>query len=347
VRDRDSIAAWNYYLSQRSTRDSFEASRLEKKLSILKDYLIPSFINLPNISKISVSLDKCPFEEPLLRRIWHISSSRRIPREFTVERFIKILRAAFAANTNLKEMSHDRLPFEFFNCSPRHMQEVRPAFTRLVDLRLVCDYSVFPNELAIEQSFMGLAACLKQASGLEILHLGFSTSQKPVLEFEKYFGEVMLEQLHTLSLFGTKIRVVDVGDFLARHKASLRNLQIGGPVIGMEHGTVICSGTLVQLLRRVRDEMEIDRLSLRGQVIESSEQDSMPTTEKAWSFGSGVYDTDGQWIRRSEDECDAGMCAWYAKHIDRFMKSTDETWPEEYHTDDDGEDDESVEVTDT
>ncbi|KAL5331177.1 hypothetical protein ACEPPN_000706 [Leptodophora sp. 'Broadleaf-Isolate-01'] len=204
-----------------------------------EDTLTGIFAKLPNLTTLEVSLTRCPFtnSDPkvpdLLTNIWNFPSTRLLPRVATVERMTSILHAVSANSSALSitTISHDRLPFEFFFQNPKKLAVISSAFKNLTSLTLLLEYSDLPNDTHAIQAFSNLAKCLRAASLLRDLSLGFQGRRKidiaPLLAtFAE--DEFAFHHLSTLQLQGMIASETSLLDSLVRQKASLTKVTLGG-----------------------------------------------------------------------------------------------------------------------
>lgn len=287
-RDHESHGAWAEYAELKSRKES-----LAGKYCNL-DLLEETFKNLPNLRAIDVNLMRCPFQHPLLQQIWQIPTTRLLSRVSTTQRFSNIIYAA--RHLSLDSLTHDCLPFEVW--SQRSILENVPAtFQGLRTLKVCLDYSVFPNALHSSNSFSGFSSALCAAPNLTTLHIGFANSIRPHLNFTDYMGEYTWRCLHTLGLEGMNIAEDDVASFLIKHAATLKRLQLGvyktsgytQRVANMQNIIQFRQGTVRGLLTRIREVMRLEKLNMKGDVMEDI------NSLTPYKYGRGLY-TD-EWLR--------------------------------------------------
>lgn len=213
-------------------------------------YCEPELLNaaipyLPNLDTIDISLDNCPFDptDEVWPRVWEFPTTRLLQRVLTTQRTTDILLATRplpSPNANAKgiqtpinpkilTLTHSRLPLEFFTQPPRTFSSVVNSFTNLRALSLNLDYSPFPNDRYLIESFQGLGRCLSEAFSLQSLSLAYWGQTNPQLNIDVIFGsKTMWKQLHTFRLTGVKIVVEDLLGFLHRQKGTIKRLGIGG-----------------------------------------------------------------------------------------------------------------------
>lgn len=286
-RDHDSHGAWMEYAEFKSQKESLAHKYCNPEI------LEETFKNLPNLRAIDVKLTSCPFQQPLLNRIWQIPSTRLLARVSTTERFSNIISAA--RHLNLDSLTHDCLPFEFW--SQRNIHKiVTQTFKGLRTLKIYLDYSVFPNALHSSKSFSGFGSALCAAPNLETLHMGFANSIRPQMNLAECMGDYTWCNLRTLGLEGMTISEDDVVNFLMRHAATLKRLQLGvyrSPsttpgTVNMENVITFQEGTFRGLLTRTREAMKLEKLNMKGDVMDIF-------SPVRYNYGPGLYDDD--WIR--------------------------------------------------
>lgn len=250
----------------------------------LPGLLDPALKNLPELRKIEVSLATCPFPEgdektELLRQIWNIPSTRHLPRVSTTERFTALLNALAASPSTVTELSHDWLPFEFFQQRSKTMRLVSTLFTPLTSLSLTLDYSDMPNNLHASQTFQNLSLCLRSASGLQSLNLAFQGRRKTnisllFISFSEH--NHIFTNLQSLKLEGVACTENELVAFLAQHKASLKKIQLGGLGPKVPHqkangGVHLSEGTWNGLFRRTLAclHLEGDCFLVQGDLVQS------------------------------------------------------------------------------
>jgi hypothetical protein len=136
-------------------------------------------------------------------------------------------------------------------------------------------------------------------------------------------GDYVWSHLHTLGLEGMTISEDDVVSFLSRHACTLKRLQLGvyrysstastatatGTATGtavMENVIVFQQGTFKRLLARTREVVKLEKLNLKGEVMEMD-------SPVRYNYGLGLYDD--EWARVP----DAGNVAAQALAAERFM----------------------------
>ncbi|TVY54846.1 hypothetical protein LSUE1_G009999 [Lachnellula suecica] len=291
----------------------FHYNSLKKQMEIYHinscdaDRLGPIFGRLPNLQSIEVSLMNCIFyqeHDPLvLKQIWSIPSTRRVPREATVERFTSIL-LALQSNLPTKaitSLSHDRLPFEFFGqgqaiFAPDStiIDKILPVFQHLTSLKLAIDWSDRDTEHSRAKAFQTLSLFLRSTPLLRTLSLGFHGRRKLELEplFSSFrqnaFSFAKLEDL-TLKEFSSTEQ--ELGDFLVKQKC-LRRLQLGGAGDKPKHhppcgGVWLEDGSFKGLFERVGKEMELDVFLLQGDLLGLAHNESWELEDAVSQSGMG------------------------------------------------------------
>ncbi|KAG0649071.1 hypothetical protein D0Z07_4351 [Hyphodiscus hymeniophilus] len=232
--------------AQESSWGSYAWFRDEKErympLACASELLNPALKNIPSLRRVEVSLTTCPFPEieetELLRQIWQIPSTRLLPRVATTERFTNLCLAIAGSPSRVEELSHDRLPLEFFAQKAITVSLISTVFLSLTRLSLVLDYSDMPNNLHSSQAFQNLSHCLRSASNMESLSLSFQGRQKT--DITPFFASLaerdhVFEKLSDVKFEGVRCNEKDLVDFLSRNKRSLKNVQLGGPGLKAPH----------------------------------------------------------------------------------------------------------------
>jgi hypothetical protein len=107
------------------------------------EILEPAFKKLCNLRSIKVTLSTCLFINPpeFMQQVWAIPSTRRLPRAATRKRFTSLLTAVSSSPViSLKQLSHNRLAFEFFAQKPTLLSALERAFASLTTLILRLDH---------------------------------------------------------------------------------------------------------------------------------------------------------------------------------------------------------------
>ncbi|CZT49061.1 uncharacterized protein RSE6_09843 [Rhynchosporium secalis] len=291
------------------------------------------FAHLPNLTSLSISLMYCPFPETdpqipnLLADIWRFPSTRLLPRVATVERMFSITKAisANAPTLLIKNLSHDRLPFEFFSQNPKKVAVIASAFRNLTSLTLHMDYSDLPNDTHSTAAFANLGTCLRAASLLQTLSLAFQGRRKiniaPLLE-NFADDEFTFQYLEILQFQGMITTSDSLSDWLIRHKKSLRTVMLGGEGVKAVRqpangGISLESGSWKELIKRLSEELESDtqaekenmgrcKIFLQGDLrgLESGE---------SWILPNRVEATDSVSVRR---EGETGLIEMMVAEID-------------------------------
>jgi hypothetical protein len=227
--------------AQESSWGSYASFKSEKEkhmpLACSSELLVPALKNLPKLKKVEVSLATCPFPKndertELLRQMWSIPSTRLCPRVATTERFTALCSALVGSPARVEELSHDRLPFEFFAQKSITISFISTVFLTIRKLSLVLDYSDMPNNLHSSQAFQNLSHCLRSTSYLEILSLSFQGRRK--IDISPLFASLsehnhVFDKLQNIKFEGMRCTENELVEFLLRHKASLKKVQLGGP----------------------------------------------------------------------------------------------------------------------
>jgi hypothetical protein len=293
-REEYSREAWNEYLELKSQKKSLASKYC--KLDILEK----AFEHLPNLKSIEVNLSSCPFEHPLLQRIWHIPSTKLNARVPNTLRFINIITAA--RKVRMHTLSHDRLPFEFW-CQKGISKKVIYAFQDLRSLKLSLDFSTsIKTPLDIEVCLMNLGSALTSTPHLETLYIGFANggahSGVPQFSFADILGEFTWPHLRTLGLEAMTVFEEDIVTFLRRHAATLKRLQVGvsnssrvsAQSLAVRTGIHFAQGSVLGLQSRIREALMLEKLNMSGMAT-----DQTMTSTNSTDYGEGLYDE--QWVR--------------------------------------------------
>jgi len=274
ARIEEMASCWNSYALIREQKDQFLPN------SCNRECLTHIFRQLPNLRTIRISLMANPFQEDhpeLLQDLWSVPSTRHLPRVATTERCTNIL-AALAANSStisIKNLFHDRLPFEFFAQKESTMSLFAPVLECLTTLDLAIDYSDMPNNLHAAGAFENLATLLRAASSLQTLSLAFQGRRKvDILPLLTSFinHNYIFDVLKHLTLKGIIATEIGLGDFLVRQKNSLKRVHLGGVGVRGKHqppngGVHLSTGTFRGLFTRIRSDMKLESLRVQGDMI--------------------------------------------------------------------------------
>jgi len=234
----------------------------------------------------------------LLEDMWHIPSTRLLPRSETKERFTNILTAVSSnlSNISIKTLSHDRLPFEFFAQNAMVISLLSTTFQSLTTLKLAIDCSDMPNNLHYLQAFQNLSHCIRSASNLRNLELAFQSRKKidisPLLtNFEEH--SYCSSTLEEITVMGVSCTERDLGNFLTRQKG-LKKLQLGGLGVKAPHqspigGVHLREGRFIGLFARIRDAMSLENFMVQGDLVglESGERwvlEQIEEEERLWEY---------------------------------------------------------------
>jgi len=265
-------AAWHHYNSLKRLMELYHLN------SCSINQLEPIFVRLPCLKSVKISLMNCIFykeDDPLvLKQIWSIPSTRRVPREATVDRFTNIL---LALQTNaITHLSHDRLPFEFFAQSDDALEKVIRVFQHLTSLRLSIDLSDRPidTEPGRVRAFKNLSRFLRSTTLLRALELDFHGRRK--IDLEPLFSslrrhEFVFGHLEDLTLREFSSTEFDLGDFLTKQK-TLKRLRLGGVGDKPKHhppcgGVWLEEGSFKGLFERIDGEMELESFLMQGDLL--------------------------------------------------------------------------------
>jgi hypothetical protein len=291
--------AWGAYATFRSQKESCMS------FACTPDLLDPALRNLSNLKKVEVSLAKCPFPEndertELLRQIWNIPSTRLLPRVATTERFTNLLAAIAGSPSTVMELSHDRLPFEFFAQKAMIVSLASTVFIPLTSLSFVLDYSDMPNNLHSSQAFQNLSHCLRSASGLQSLQLSFQGRKKidtsPLLNSlsENNFS---FERLKEVKFEGVSCTENELVSFLLRQNGTLKKIQLGGVGSKAPHqkangGVHLKEGAWKSVFEKVEAGTDLERFQVQGDMVEleSGKHFVLEELEKVESLGVFVRD---------------------------------------------------------
>lgn len=259
------------------------------------------FSMLPNLHDVKVTLTTFPFtSEPnmsQLEEVWKIPSTRHFDRAQTTVRFTLIFNYLRRKDLQIeiKSLSHDRLPSEFFIENPTTfshqtargwslLSRVLRSLTKLdltVDFLEASDRNGRENIHAIER----LAVLVHAASGtLNSLSLTFQAGpagqhKLDISRLLRYYhggnsripiGDLfpVLNNL-TLSGFCTSSEILLA--FLLPIK-SLRSLQLGGPGNIAPHesakgGVHLTSGSFRELFATIKRELSLKEFKLQGDLV--------------------------------------------------------------------------------
>ncbi|TVY29532.1 hypothetical protein LHYA1_G001493 [Lachnellula hyalina] len=280
--------AWHHYNSLKKLMELYHLN------SCTIERLEPIFARLPNLQSVEISLMNCIFyqeDDPLvLKQIWSIPSTRRVPREATVDRFTNIL---LALQTNaVTHLSHDRIPFEFFAQSEDVLEKVIPVFQRLTSVKLSMDLIDRPidTESNHSKAFKNLSRFLRSTTGLRALELDFHGRRK--VDLEPLFSSLcrhdfVFEHLEELTLKEFTSTEFAIGEFLAKQK-SLKTLHLGGAGDKPKHhppcgGVWLDEGSFKGLFERVDREMELESFLMQGDLLGLESNESWELEEPvAW-----------------------------------------------------------------
>lgn len=238
------------------------------------------FKELVNLESVEVGLMSWPYGKEdgmhVLEGIWKIPSTRGLPRKETVERFRNILSALLdnVGGNKLGKLGHDRLPFEFFTQDTAFLKSLAPIFGCLKTLDLGIEDDEKSEALSLKGS-QNLASVLRTASNLEHLTLSFQGRTKkniaPILEsFQE--DQFTFPHLKTLKLQYIITTSDDLGDFLVRHKDSLKEVQLGGEGVRAPHrapngGVHLEEGSWKELFEWLRVEMGECEVWVMGDLV--------------------------------------------------------------------------------
>jgi hypothetical protein len=267
-------SAWGTYTQIKEEKERYLPTSCETNT------LTTIFGRLPNLMSIEVTLTTCPFEEEghpeLLKDIWRIPSSRLLPRVATTERFTNVL-TAISSNVStirIENLSHDRLPFEFFAQKAIVNSLLSTAFQSLTTLKLAIDYSDMPNNLHSPQAFQNLSHCLRAAASLQCLDFAFEGRKKidisPLLSSFKE-ADHRFSSLVELTLKGIISTEIELGGFLTAQE-SLKILQLGGLGVRAPHqpsngGLHLKEGSFRGLFGRLRTGLDLKELRIQGDLV--------------------------------------------------------------------------------
>jgi hypothetical protein len=245
-------------------------------------------------------------DDPLvLKQIWSIPSTRRVPREATVDRFTNIL-WALQSNLSTKaisHLSHDRLPFEFFAQSRvilapdvTVLDKIIPVFQHLTSLKLAIDLSDRPidTEPNRGKAFKNLSRFLRSTTILRALELDFHGRRK--LDLEPLFSSLrrhdfVFEHLEDLTLKEFTSTEQELGDFLTKQK-SLKRLHLGGAGDKPKHhppcgGVWLEEGSFKGLFERINKEMELESFLMQGDLLGLGSNESWEIDDPVAQGGLG------------------------------------------------------------
>ncbi|RDW58071.1 hypothetical protein BP6252_13482 [Coleophoma cylindrospora] len=296
--------AWAYHGGLKTLKEVYAPKVCDP--SLLED----TFKQLQNLESIAVSLHNMPgFTNELFQGIWRFPTTRALPRVWTWERFTSILTAVSSSNIQLKSLSHDRLPFEFFTQRPTVISQLSTTVTNLQFLSLQLDYSDSPNAAHHQTGLERLSQFLRSAPLVKTLHLVFQGRTKilisPLLsnleahaasvetlslgDKKKDISSPNFPFLETLMLDKIATTEFELAAFITRHP-TLRRLQLGGPGLVAPHhssdgGIQLTSGTFKGLFSQLKFSLDIEKFNAQGefQEIESSSRMQLqPVWTKEW-----------------------------------------------------------------
>lgn len=243
------------------------------------------FGRLPNLSRISISLMNCPFRwfpnsSELLREVWNFPSSRRMPRSATIDRLNKIL-TAILMNPHLciQSFAHDRIPLEFFLQKRPTLRCLTKVFGHLRNLSLTLSEKRHADDSETKFMLTRLAACLRAATSLRTLRLGFRCSGKKnklcISALLNSFIEAQysFRDLEQVWLEGMSCSFAALSGFLIA-QPRLRMIWLGGvgersPGHPPRGGVVLLDGTFWALVDRLCDVLwELELLRFMGDMAE-------------------------------------------------------------------------------
>lgn len=280
--------AWHHYNYLKRLMELYHSN------SCSIERLEPIFARLPHLQSVEISLMNCIFykeDDPLvLKQIWSIPSTRRVPREATVDRFTNIL---LALQTNaVTHLSHDRIPFEFFAQSEHVLEKVIPVFQRLTSVKLSMDLIDRPidTESNHSKAFKNLSRFLRSTTILRALELHFHGRRK--VDLEPLFSSLrrhdfVFEHLEQLTLKEFTSTEFDIGEFLTKQK-SLKRLHLGSAGDKPKHhppcgGVWLEEGSFKGLFERVDREMELESFLMQGDLLGLGSNESWELEEPvAW-----------------------------------------------------------------
>ncbi|TVY36311.1 hypothetical protein LOCC1_G007394 [Lachnellula occidentalis] len=280
--------AWHHYNSLKRLMELYHQN------SCTIERLEPIFARLHHLQSVEISLMNCIFykeDHPLvLKQIWSIPSTRRVPREATVDRFTNIL-SALQTNA-VTHLSHDRIPFEFFAQGDDVLEKVIPVFQRLTSLRLSMDLIDRPvdTNLHHSRSFKNLSRFLRSTTVLRALELDFHSRRK--VDLEPLFSSLrrhdfVFEHLEELTLKEFTSTEFDIGEFLTKQK-SMKRLHLGGAGDKPKHhppcgGVWLEEGSFKGLFERIDREMELESFLMQGDLLGLGSNESWELEEPvAW-----------------------------------------------------------------
>ena len=292
-------ASWGAYAGFKAEKEKYMS------LACSPSLLEPALGNLSNLKKVSYSLATCPFPEhdertELLRQIWNIPSTRLVPREATTERFTALCSAIVGSPSQVEELSHDRLPFEFFAQKTITTSLASAVFSPLTKLSLCLDYSDMPNNLHALQGFQRLAHCLQSASSLQTLELSFTGRKKISIEevFSRFWdSQHVFENLREVKLEGVRCTERALVSFLLAHESTLKKVQLGGVGMKAPHqkangGVHLEEGTWRSVFKSLLEGLDLEPncFLVQGDMVDPERAFVLEDLEAVESLGEFISD---------------------------------------------------------
>ena len=230
----------------------------------------PALKNLPNLKRIEVSPETFPFPDDderaeFFRQQWSIPRERHLPRVDTKDRLSWLCEAIAGSPATIEELSHDRLPFEFFGQYPTTVSLRSAIVASLTRLSLGLDYLDMPLNMNSWHTFPNLSRCLRSAIKLEHFSLSFRGHEEVNIgmlftsleEHDHIFG-----RLRNVKLESARCPENDLVDFLIRHERSLKRVQLGGAGLRSPHDRVnggldLGEGTWKDLFKRISAGLDV------------------------------------------------------------------------------------------
>ncbi|KAF4629331.1 hypothetical protein G7Y89_g8817 [Cudoniella acicularis] len=127
------------------------------------------FSKFKRLKAIEISGKDCPFKNTFLQTSW-MSSSQNSNYKRIIKEFVTILLALQTTSSQVKYLSHDKIPTAFFALSPVFLRNLTKPLTNLQSLCLTLDATTTPHL----KSWDGLGVVLKLCPLLRHLRFGYA-----------------------------------------------------------------------------------------------------------------------------------------------------------------------------
>lgn len=214
--------------------------------------------HLPNLQGTDIRLTECPYDNEMLQRLWKISTTKQGPRRLDMGNFYRILKAA--QEIDMKSLSHDRLPIDFFRYSNGTLEETGSALRNLMSLRLTINTRLIAKE-DISALMPKLAIWVQSAPFLHTLELLFESELAQEAGLVRHFEDFTWPGLHTLSLPDSQAPFDEILPFVLRHARTLRRFDLGTEATQWQTSLLRPSEFCARLKDTCR---ELEKFQLRG-----------------------------------------------------------------------------------